>query len=131
MADTTKIWEKHFGNLAAVGLSESEKFFEELNQEILKEQYEQQTKKRFENPVQSVTEIPKTVIDWHEGKYHIFYFTGKFRKVRRGEFNRRIAERNRKLLFCYQPEFEFDGEKFPLNVCSFRPDEIPENLKIN
>lgn len=71
-------------------------------------------------------DVPLTFLDWQAGRGWVRYiFTGKFRKVQKGEFNRRIANRNRSNMYSYQPEYEFEGKRFPLPIVSLR--SVPED----
>ena len=74
-----------------------------------------------------IKDIPERYLTWEPGKGWVYFtFTGKFRKVQKGEYNRRIASRNRRKLFAYEPEFEFEGKKFPLGIISLK--FVPEHL---
>lgn len=77
--------------------------------------------------VTDIKDIPSQYLTWHYGKGWVYFtFTGMFRKVQKGEYNRRIANRNRAKLFVYEPEFEFEGQKFSLPIICFK--SVPEHL---
>ena len=118
MNNTSKIFEKHFGkSTIAVGLQHPNmiSFFGELAQDCLKEDYEKQCKWYSKNSPLSFHDVPKRWIDWKNGKYVEYEFTGKFQKVMLGDFNKRIAARNRDKCFAYKAEYkDREGNKFPL-----------------
>ena len=77
-----------------------------------------------------IEDVPNSFLAWQPGHGFVYFtFTGMFRKVQRGEFNRSIAARNRAKLFHYEPEFEFDGKKFPLGIVALK--SVPFNLIVS
>ena len=78
MSNTSKIFQKHFGNTGVVSMNhpKMKDFFEELNQDVLKEDFENQYKIIIHGP----NDVPPVWINWNEekGKFVVYNFTGKF-----------------------------------------------------